>query len=304
MSTHQHNHAEHTHTHAPVQFGKAFAIATLLNALFVVLQVLYAYLANSTSLLADAIHNLGDVLGLAMAWGANILLSKHPTIRQSYGMKKTSILASLANGILLVFSCGIIATEAIYKLFAPEIVNAIPVMIVCAIGIVINGGTAMLFMRGQKDLNIRLAYLHLVYDAVISVSVLLSAGLLYFTHWTWLDPLMGLIIACVIIKGTWFLFMDSLHLLIDAVPKHISLTAVHTFLTEQSGVKQVHDLHIWALSTRENALSVHVWMPDLIWTDAQRQQIVHHLKEKFDIHHSTIQIERSLEYCEDKCLIS
>lgn len=300
---HQHQEGKkHDHSHhLPAEFNRAFLIAIVANGLFVLIQIFYAYWANSTSLLADAIHNLGDVLGLVMAWIANGLLKRLPTENTTYGMKKTSILAALANGILLVFSCGIIATEAMYKLFSPTEIDAIAVMIVAAVGIVVNGTTAALFVRGSDDLNIRGAYLHLFYDALISVGVVISSALLFWTNWLWIDPVVGLLIAIIILKGTWSLFTDSFRLIIDAVPRGISWLDVQKLFITEPGVEQVHDLHIWAMSTKENAMSVHLWMPKVELSDEVRQRIVRQLKEKHNIHHSTIQVEKSLDFCDDVC---
>lgn len=300
---HSHDHGSHDHSHAhPVPtFSKAFLIAIIANGLFVVFQITFAIIANSSSLLADAIHNLGDVLGLVLAWIANSLLKKLPTEKTTYGMKKTSILAALANGIMLVFTCGIIATDAIYKLFSPTPISAGSVMMVAAIGILVNGSTALLFLRGTDDLNIRAAFMHLFYDALISVGVVISAAILYYTNWLWIDPVVGLLIAVIIMRGTWSLFKDSFRLIIDGVPTNISSIAVKEVLENLAGVKQVHDLHIWALSTKENALSVHLWMPDGAMSDIERQTLTKLLKEKHNIDHATIQIETNLDYCDDAC---
>ncbi|MBA2709925.1 MAG: cation transporter [Tatlockia sp.] len=291
----------HHHNHGALQFNRAFLIAIVANSLFVIIQIIFAYLANSTSLFADAIHNLGDVLSLVLAWIANGLLKRIPTRQKTYGMKKTSILAALANGILLVFTCGIIATEAVYKFFSPSEVQALAVMIIASIGIVVNGATAALFMRGSDDLNIRAAFLHLAYDALISFGVVISAALIYWTNWHWIDPLVGLLIAILILKGTWSLFADSFRLIIDGVPRSISWVAVSQSLETIPGVKEVHDLHIWAISTQENALSVHLYMPDKALEDAERRDLVKRLRDQFNIHHVTIQVERNLNYCEDAC---
>lgn len=294
-----HDHAHHDHQ--PQHFNRAFLIAIGANSLFVVAQLIFAFLANSTSLLADAVHNLGDVLSLVLAWIAHGLMQKSPTAKASYGWKKSSILAALANGSLLIFSCGIIATEAIYKLFSPTEIQTIAVMIVAGIGILVNGLTAMLFMKNHDDLNIHAAFLHLLYDALISVGVVLAAVLIYFTGWFWLDPLVGLMIAVIILKGTWTLFTDSFRLMIDAVPKNISWEAVQARLAAIPGVDGVHDLHIWALSTRENALSVHLYMPDRPLRDDERQALVHELRHQFKIHHCTVQIEQTNTDCDDQC---
>ena len=299
MAVHQH---KDCHTHPEPAFNRAFLIAIISNGLFVVCQIIFAYVANSTSLLADAVHNFGDVLSLIFAWVAAGLLKRSPTARSTYGMKKTSILASLANGLLLVFTCGIIASEAVYKLFIPSTVGAGYVMIVAGIGIFVNGATAALFLRGTNDLNIRAAFLHLLYDAVISVGVVVSAGLLYWTGWLWIDPLVGILIAVAILKGTWSLFTDSLRLIIDGVPRGIIMNNVRELLSQESGVCGVHDLHVWALSTQENALSVHLWMPDEQLTDSARLELGRRLREEHHIHHTTIQVEQVQGYCEDTCL--
>jgi cobalt-zinc-cadmium efflux system protein len=303
MSTHQHSHSEpnHSHQHSAPAFNRAFIIAIIANSLFVVCQFFFAFAASSTSLLADAVHNLGDVMGLILAWIANGLLKRAPSEKATYGMKKTSILAALANGIMLVFTCGIIATDAMYKLFSPSEIQAVSVIIVASIGILVNGATAVLFLRGTNDLNIRAAYLHLLYDAFISVGVVIAGVIIYWTNWLWVDPVAGLLIALIILRGTWALFKDSFRLIIDAVPREISWTSVRELLQAEKGVEQIHDLHIWALSTQENALSVHLFMPEGELTDESRQCLVEKLKEKHNIHHATIQVEKNLAFCEDAC---
>lgn len=299
--THEEAHEHHGHHHGAVTYNKAFLIAIIANGLFVILQIIFAYIANSTSLLADAFHNLGDVLSLILAWVAMGLMKRKPTQKATYGLKKTSILASLINGALLVFSCGIIATEAMYKLFSPTEVQALSVMIVAGVGIVVNGATAALFLRGSDDLNIRAAYLHLFYDALVSVGVVVSAGLLYWTGWLWIDPLVGLLIALVILKGTWSLFADSFRLIIDGVPRSIVWSEVSSFLLTRPGVKEIHDLHIWAMSTQENALSVHLYMPNDDLSDESRAELVNDLQRKFGIQHVTIQTEKTETDCNDAC---
>lgn len=305
MSHHAHHHDHHGHQHAhhhgPVTYDKAFFIAIVANGLFVILQIIYAYIADSTSLLADAFHNLGDVLGLVVAWIAMGLMKRKPTAKATYGLKKTSILAALMNGALLIFTCGIIATEAVYKLITPTEVHALSVMVIAGIGIVVNGTTALLFLRGSDDLNIRGAYLHLFYDALISVGVVVSAALLYYTQWLWIDPLVGLLIALIILKGTWSLFADSFRLIIDGVPRSISWNEVSEFLLAKPGVHSLHDLHIWAISTQENALSVHLYMPEGLLADSLRAEWVEELKHQFSIQHVTIQIEQTKINCSDAC---
>lgn len=262
---------------------------------------MFAYLSNSTSLLADAFHNLGDVLSLVLAWVATSLMKRAPTMKATYGLKKTSILSALANGILLVFTCGIIATEAMYKLFSPAEIQAVSVMIVAGIGIVINFSTALLFMRGTDDLNIKSAYLHLFYDALISVGVVVSAALIYFTGWLWIDPVVGLLIAVIILKGTWSLFVNSFRLIIDGVPENISWSAVSEFLLAKPGVDGFHDLHIWAMSTQENAMSVHLYMPEIELNDESRMEWTEQLRHEFSIQHVTIQVEKTQSACNDNC---
>lgn len=299
--SHEGSHKHHSHNHDEITFDRAFLIAIVANGIFVVLQIIYAYIANSTSLLADAFHNLGDVLGLILAWIATGLMKRKPTQKATYGLKKTSILSALVNGGILIFTCGIIATEAMYKLISPTEIQAVSVMIVAGIGIIVNGTTAMLFLRGSDDLNIRGAYLHLFYDALISVGVVLSAALLYWTGWLWIDPLVGLLIAVVILKGTWSLFADSFRLIIDGVPRGISWAAVSGFLLARPGVKSIHDLHIWAISTKENAMSVHLYMPDDTLSDESRAVMVEQLRKEFGIQHVTIQTEKTDTHCNDAC---
>ncbi len=299
-----HAHHGHNHSHEIKTFNKAFIIAITANGLFVVLQVLFALWANSTSLLADAFHNLGDVLSLILAWVASVLMKRLPSEKATYGWKKSSILAALANGLLLVFTCGIIATEAMYKFFSPEPIHALSVMLVAGIGILVNGATAMLFMKGSDDLNIKGAFLHLFYDALVSAGVVLSALLMYYTHWLWIDPLVALVIALVIIKGTWSLFKDSFRMIIDAVPPTVSLDVVRELLLAAPGVEAIHDLHIWALSTRENAMSAHLHTPEAMMSDEARNALIHKIKAEHDIHHITLQIEMEPQGCSDFCHIS
>ncbi len=299
----------HSHPHdshklgAPqsTSFNRAFLISVVANGGFVVIQIIFAILTNSTSLLADGVHNLGDVLSLALAWAANVMLNKKPSEKATFGLKKTTILAAFANGALLIFTCGIIATEAVYKLFSPSHIEALGVMVVAGVGVLINGATALLFIKGGDDLNIKGAFLHLWYDALISVGVVVSAGIIYLTGWFWMDPLVGLLIALIILKGTWSLFRDSFRLMIDGVPIGISVKEVKEYLENVEGVKGLHELHIWALSTQENALSVHLWMPEKVLTDLSRQNLTKQLKLKFNIHHATIQIEQSDLCGDDVC---
>jgi cobalt-zinc-cadmium efflux system protein len=301
MHLHQ-GHGSCDHQQGPTN-TRAFLVAILANGTFVIFQLFYAHFAHSTSLFADAVHNFGDVLSLVMAFVAERLLKHSPTERTTYGMKKISILAALLNGIFLVFTCGMIAMEALYKLLSPTMVLARDVMIVAGIGIFVNGASALLFKAKSTDLNIRAAFLHLMYDALISLGVVVSAGLLLITGWMWLDPLVGLLIAMMILKGTWFLFANSFRLIIDGVPEGIVLGDVRALLLRQPGVQGVHDLHIWALSTHENAMSVHLWMPTDVLTDEARSTLGLYLRQHHQIHHLTIQVERLDGYCEDQCRV-
>lgn len=292
----------HAHSHAKTLTNGAFLIAIIANGLFVAIQLFFSYFAHSTSLFADAIHNLGDVLSLTVAWFGNRLLSSPRTLKATYGMKKASIVAALFNVVVLVFTCGVIASEAFYKFFSPSPIETTFVIVVAGIGILVNALTAMLFWRKGEDLNIRAAFLHLAYDALVSLGVVLSAILLAKTGWLWLDPLVGLLIAAMILKGSWSLLIDSGRLILDCVPRHISAAKVKAYLKEQPGVKDVHDLHIWALSTQENALSVHLYMPEQPLSDKDRLKLTRQLKDNFQIQHMTIQIEQTDKDCEDACV--
>lgn len=282
-----------THHHNPKSFSTAFKIAILVNSLFVVLQLSFAYQTNSTSLLADGFHNLGDVLSLVLAYVATILMKKAPSATTSFGLKKISILAALINGALLIFTCGIIATEATYKLFTPEVIDLTWVIIIASLGIIINGLTSLLFIKGaHEDLNIKAAFLHLFYDALISAGVVVAAIFMYFTNYLWLDPLLAILIAIIMVKGTWQLFKDSFLLIIDGVPSNISLNEVKDMLLREQLVSHVHDLHVWALSTKENAMSAHIVMPAAIDHDLERKRLIKKLKKLYPLHHLTLQIEK------------
>ncbi len=287
--------------HAVVSTSRSFIIAIIANGIFVIIQIMFAKFANSTSLLADAIHNLGDVLSLIVAWIGNYLLIKKSTVKTTYGFKKASILAALANVILLVFTCGLIAAEAIAKFFNPSDINSLLVIVVAGIGVIVNAATALLFAKDGGDINVRAAYLHLASDAGISLGVVVTALFYWFTKWTWLDPVVGLLIALLIFKSTWSVLLDSTRLILDGVPKHISYNDVKKLLLSQSGVVEVHDLHIWAISTKENALSVHLLMPNGVMSDQERYALGEILRSKHNIHHLTIQIEVSSGYCDHAC---
>lgn len=288
-----HHHGHHHHPHAPVAGqGRSFALAVGLNIAIVVIQGVYGVLANSTALLADAGHNLSDVLGLLLAWGAIWLTARRPSARYTFGLGSSSILASLANAGLLLFACGVIVAEAIGRLFHPAPVAGLDVFIVATLGMVGNGFSAWLFMRGQeKDLNIRGAFLHMAADALISAAVAVSGLVILFTNWTWLDPLMSIAVVAVIVYGTWGLARDSMCLALDAVPPGVDLQRIRDYLGAQPGVTGVHDLHVWALSTTGNALSAHVVMPDGHPGDEFIDGIVTTLRERFEMHHATLQVD-------------
>ncbi len=288
---HDHGHAHH-HSHAPKDFGRAFALGAALNIGFVALEAIYGILAGSMALLADAGHNLSDVLGLLAAWGAAVLAKRAPSARFTYGLRSSSILAALGNAILLLLAVGAIAWEALRRLAEPEPIAALPVMIVAAIGILINGFTAWLFRSGGKaDINVRGAYLHMAADALVSLGVVLAGLLILFTGWHWIDPLASLLIAAIIVWGTWSLLRESAGMALQGVPDGIDPGAVRSFLVAQPGVTGVHDLHIWPMSTTEIALTCHLRMPAGHPGDAFLAKLAQELDHGFTIRHATIQIE-------------
>jgi len=289
---HSHRHDHSHHAHFPKSFNFAFAVSIILNLAFTIFQVIYAFLANSMSLLADAVHNFGDVFGLALAWGASWLLTLPARKRYSYGFKRTTILAALFNALILVATSALITYESINKLLHLSPVNGHIVIIVALIGIVINGGTAFLFIKGaHEDLNIKGAFLHLLGDALISIGVVIAGILIAFTHLVWIDPVVGLIIVVIILWGTWGLLRDSVRLILDAIPHHIDQQGIENYLKSIPGVSAVHDLHIWGLSTKEIALTAHLVMPTSILTDADYEKINNTLKVSFRVDHATIQVE-------------
>ena len=290
-SGHSHAHG-HAHSHAPANFDRAFAIGIALNVGFVVVEAAYGIAANSLALLADAGHNLGDVLGLVMAWGAATLVRRRPTARYTYGLKRSSILVSLANAGLLLVAVGAIVWEAVQRLGRPEPVAEMTVIWVALLGIAINGATALLFMSGRKsDLNIKGAFLHMAADAVVSLGVVIAALAIIATGWLWLDPAVSLVIAVVITVGTWSLLRDSLKLALDAVPAHVDHREVDRYLAALPGVTDVHDLHIWAMSTTEVAMTVHLVRPGATLDDGLLARARHDLQERFGVGHVTLQIE-------------
>jgi cobalt-zinc-cadmium efflux system protein len=290
----------HAHGLTTQGINARMAIAVALNLSFVVIEGGFGFLSNSVALIADAGHNLSDVLGLVCAWTAMFLGRRPPGIRFTYGLGRSSVLAALANAVLLLLACGAIAWEAVGRLAAPPAVAGATVMGVAASGIVINGLSAWLLHAGSHgDLNRRSAFIHMLGDAAVSVGVLLSGGLIVLTGWSRLDPIVSLVIVAAILASTWRLLRDSLHLSLDGVPASVNSSDVMSYLADQRGVTDVHDLHIWALSTTSVALTAHLVVPDRGAEDALLDSLTPDLKRRFHIHHSTLQIER--DRCEHGC---
>jgi cobalt-zinc-cadmium efflux system protein len=309
---HQHDHAAHDHdhahddghahghvghSHAPDHFGFAFAAGVTLNTAFVIAELVFGYAANSLALISDAVHNFSDVIALLLAWGAMWLAQKQPTHRHTYGYRRASILAALFNAGLLLIAVGGIAVEAINRIQEPAKVAGWTVVVVAALGILVNGGTALLFMRGRHgDLNIRGAYLHMAADAGVSFGVVVAALLIMATGWLWVDPAISLCIAAVVLASGWGLARDSVNLALDGVPKGIELAKVKDYLIRLEGVTELHDLHIWAMSTNETALTAHLVRP-AGFNDAFLHGVCEQLSHRFNIHHATLQIEASSDVC-------
>jgi cobalt-zinc-cadmium efflux system protein len=292
---HGHTHGPGGHVHAPANFGAAFAIGIALNSAFVIVEGLFGYLSNSMALVADAGHNLSDVLGLVVAWVAAILSKRAPSPRFTYGLRGSSILAALFNAMFLLVAVGAIGWEAIQRLLYPEPVAGVTVIVVAAIGILVNGATAYLFASGRKDdLNIRGAYLHMAADAAVSGGVVVAGLIILFTGWAWLDAATSLAISAVIIWGTWGLLRDSTAMSLSAVPSSIDPAAVRGYLENCSGVAEVHDLHIWPMSTTEVAMTCHMVMPAGQPGDAYLMEVARRLEADFGIQHTTLQIEIDL----------
>ncbi|GJD50449.1 Cadmium, cobalt and zinc/H(+)-K(+) antiporter [Methylobacterium crusticola] len=280
------------HVHAPASFGRAFAIGIALNTGFVLVEAAYGVLADSVALLADAGHNLSDVLGLVLAWGAATLARRRPSARFTYGLRGSSILAALFNAVFLLIAVGAIGWEAVQRFSTPAPVPGATVTVVALVGIAVNGVTAWLFASGRKgDLNIRGAYLHMLADAAVSAGVVVAGLVIVATGWTWVDPATSLVIVAVIVAGTWGLLRDSVVLSLDAVPPGIDPAAVRRCLAERPGVAEVHDLHVWPMSTTETALTAHLVMPGGHPGNAFLGECAGVLRERFGIAHVTIQVE-------------
>ncbi len=283
---------DHSHSHTPMNFGRTFAIATALNIALVAAQVVYGLLTNSLALLADAGHNFGDVMGLVMAWGAFAVADWRPSARFTYRLRAASILSAFANGLILLVATGAIAWEAVQRFISPEPVATGTVIAVAAIAIVINGASAWLLSRGsQSDLNMRGAFLHMLADAGVSVAVVAAAAGIMFTGWQWLDPAASLLISVVILVGTWRLLREALRLSLNAAPSAIDPAEVHRYLRGLPEVADVHDLHIWAMSTTETALTCHLVTPAGHPGDDFLHRVAHDLQHRFEIGHTTVQIE-------------
>ncbi len=283
---------DHSHTHK-VNFNKAFLVGIILNSIFIAIEAGYGIIINSMALLADAGHNLSDVLGLILAWGATVLAKRSATNKKTYGMKKSTILAALFNSIILLIAVGAILLEAIKKISNPEPVLGSTMMLVAGIGVVINMGTALFFVRDRKnDININGAFLHMAADAAISLGVVLTGFIISKTNWYLIDPILSIIIAIVITYGTWDLLKESFNLAIDAVPKNIKVEGIKKYIENIDGVLGVHDLHVWGMSTTENALTAHVEILDDINNDVILKKISNYLEKNYSINHLTIQFEK------------
>lgn len=281
----------HDHEHAPASFDAAFGIGIGLNLAFVAVEAFYGWRIGSLALLADAGHNLSDVIGLVLAWGGALAGRLRPDARHTYGWKRASILAAFVNALLLLVAMGSLAWEAAHRLRSPEPIEGVTIMLVAGIGIVVNTATAMLFIRGREaDLNIRGAFLHMAADALVSAGVVVAGGLVLAFGWNWLDPVVSLVIAAVIVVGTWSLFRQSLHLLFDGVPESVDLHAVQALLETLPGVARVHDLHVWAMGTTEVALTAHLVRPQGGGDDAFLRHATERLHERFGIDHVTLQV--------------
>ena len=294
---HAHHHHHHHH-HAPSSHGRAFALAVLLNVAFVVAETAASFVAGSTALLADAGHNLGDVLSLLLAWGASVLAARPAGPGYTYGLKSSSILAAIANAALLWVALGAVMLETVQRLWQPGEVNGGQVMIVAGAGIAVNLASALLFAKGSKDdLNLRAAFQHLMADAVVSASVVFAGLIVLLTNQNWIDPLASLAITVGLAWASWDLLKEAIKMGLLAVPRHIDETAVRAFLAEQEGVTAVHDLHIWGMSTTECALTAHLVVPAGAPGDAFLSDLAQQLERRFRIHHATIQIETAAAAC-------
>lgn len=285
-----HHHAGHGHAHHV--HNRAFLFGILLNITFVLIEAFFGWRAHSLALLADAGHNLSDVLGLVLAWAGMWIATFRPDERHTYGWQRASIMAALINALILLAAMGSMAWEAVHRFSNPAPIQGMTVILVAAAGVIVNGATAWLFMSGgHADLNVRGAFLHMAGDALVSLGVVIAGVLYLWQGWAWLDPLMSIVIALLVVLGTWNMLSQSLHLAFDGVPAGVDLAAVRDCLAGFKGVAEVHDLHVWAISASETALTVHLVMPDGHPGDAFFVDVSETLHDRFDIEHATIQIE-------------
>ncbi len=305
-----HNHSHHGHSHhhhhhvAPQDITRAFIIGIILNLSFVIIEAITGFFIHSLALLTDAGHNLSDVASLALVLVATKLSKKKATENYTYGYQKTTILVALSNAVLLLIAVGAIGYEAIQRMIHPEPVQGDIISIIAGIGILVNTATALLFLKGKdKDINVRGAYLHMASDAIVSAGVVVAGIIMFYTRYFWLDAVISAFIIVVIVMSTWDLLKDSLRLSLDGVPAGIESNAIIKYLYSLEGVKEVHDLHIWAMSTTETALTVHLIIPDKVTDDDFLKHLKHKLAHDFQVAHSTIQIERNLtgEDCDQRC---
>jgi cobalt-zinc-cadmium efflux system protein len=288
---HDHSHGGAGHAHAKPSGDRAFVIGIGLNIAFVVIEAVYGVISHSMALLADAGHNLSDVLGLGLAWGAMILARRAPSAKRTYGLRGTTILASVANSVVLLFVAGGIAWESARRLMSPEPVASTTIIYVALAGVVVNGASALLFMRDRKnDLNVRSAFLHLASDAALSLGVAIAGVVMLYTSMWWVDPIVSIALSLVILVATWSLLKSSLHLAVQGVPEHVDMIAVRKYLAAVPGVIEVHDLHVWSMSTTDVALTAHLVMPNDACTPTLLGEVAAHLHDEFAIEHSTIQV--------------
>jgi cobalt-zinc-cadmium efflux system protein len=296
------SHSHHRHGNSPVSYGRAFAIGIAANLAYLGGEAIAGIFSGSLALLADAGHNLGDVLGLALSWGAAVLGRRQPSGRFTYGLRSSSILAALANAIILLVVTGGIAWEAIWRISHPVQVASGVIIAVAVFGIIVNGGTALLFASGSADLNVKSAFLHLAADALVTAGVVAAGVVIWLTDWLWLDPLVSLVVSAVIVFGTWGLLKSAIGLALDAVPEGLDPAAVRAHLLALPGVAGLHDLHIWGMSTTETALTCHLIMPAGHPGDAALNEMAQQLHHRFGIQHATIQIE--LADSEEACALT
>lgn len=292
----------HNHSHDINSYNKAFGYGIALNVIYILIEVVYGLTINSMALIADAGHNLSDVLGLIMALGASYLAGTTPTQTRTYGLRKSTILSALLNAIILLIAIGAITVESIRKFSSPEPVRGSVMMIVAGIGVIINALTALLFIKGkERDINIKGAFLHMAADAGVSLGVVIAGLLISVAGWLWIDPVISLVIVVVVTLSTWSLLKDSFHLSMDAVPRHIELEKVRDYLLSLPGITDVHDLHIWAMSTTETAITAHLVKQEAGSNNEILSGTCKALHDKFGIEHSTIQLEdnNAISICRD-----